>query len=153
MAIYSAYLPPRENMENPAETFRLVSDAKAPLALIFPPFWLAWHRLWLPLMAYAVIMIAIGILAAAYPSTPVFYLSALPGLYLLLEGNSLIAGKLERQGWRFAGVVDAENREDAELRFLVQNEQALVASEPKKPVIPSPKTAPLATAPLGLFPE
>ena len=133
MAIYSGYLPPEYMSDPVADRFQLVSDAKSPLALIFPPFWLAWHRLWLELLAYGVVVLAIGLLAAWKPSTAVLYLSALPGLYLLLEGNELIRGKLERNGWRFAGLVDADTKEAAEIRFLMQNEKTFDA--PNTPTV------------------
>ena len=155
MAIYSVYLPP-ENMSEPAaDRFRLVSDSKSPMALIFPPFWLAWNRLWLELLAYAVVVLVIGLLAAWKPSTAVLYLSALPGLYLLLEGSALISGKLERAGWRFAGVVDADTREAAEIRFIVQNDNMFAT--PATPILPAVSRQAFASdharPASGLFPE
>jgi len=119
MTTYTVYLPPDEMSENEHEDFRLVPDAKATLALLFPPFWLAWHRLWLPLMVYIVVLAAIILFAVSSPSIAVSYLSILPGLYLLLEGYQLVRSKLERDGWRYAGTVDGENREEAEIRFIV----------------------------------
>ncbi len=137
------------------ERFRLLRDAKAPLALIFPPFWLAWHRLWLELLVYAVVAIGIAMLAAWKPLPPVFYLSAIPGLYLLLEGNELIRRKLERKGWRFAGVVDGANQEEAEIRFVVENENLLTPTMPERHHQSTEfSQAPLmSSAPAGIFPE
>ncbi len=164
MAIYSAYLPPNssasdDNGTHASDTFKLVSDAKAPLALVFPPFWLIWHRLWLELLLYVVFAIAVAMLAAWKPSPPILYLSALPGLFLLLEGNAMVARKLERKGWRFAGIVDGETLEDAEIRFIVQNQNSSQAAEPAfetaQPEEDGKRVASFrpSSTPLGLFPE
>ncbi len=155
MAIYSVYLPPEQSNKNAAEHFRLLRDAKAPLALIFPPLWLAWHRLWVELIVYFAIVLGISLLAAWKPLPPVLYLSAIPGLYLLLEGNELVRKKLERAGWRFAGVVDAQNLEEAEIKFVLENEGQLnLADETRNhPAAPKPSHAFSAPVPAGLFPE
>ena len=153
MAIYSVYLPPQGDTSDQIDTFRLVSEGKSTFALIFPPFWLAFHRLWLPLLAYAVVALAIAMFAATYPVTPALYLSVLPGLYLLLEGNTLIAAKLERLGWQFAGVVDGQTQEEAEIRFIIQNQENSNSSVPaENPISPKPQMK-LLPAPAGLFPE
>jgi len=155
MTIYSVYLPPEHDGEKAAEEFQLLRDAKAPLALIFPPFWLAWHRLWLELLIYATVATGIGLLAVWQPLPPVFYLSAIPGFYLLLEGNELVRRKLERGGWRFAGVVDGQNRDEAEIRFLVENEKLLSNGGRRETLGASEKPVSVFSppAPTGLFPE
>jgi len=92
------------------------------LALIFPPFWLAWHKLWLSLLAYFVVIFAIILIAVWSPGIAVSYLSILPGFYLLLEGYQLVRTNLENQGWQYAGVIEGENKEEAEIRFLVEQD-------------------------------
>ncbi len=129
MTIYSAYLPPLSSDAKPADTFQLVADAKAPLALIFPPFWLAWHRLWLELLAYLVLITGIILIGVWQPDPLVSYLSILPGFYLLLEGNEHIRYKLERSGWRYTGIFEAENLEEAEMRFLIDPADELALAE------------------------
>ena len=121
MTSYIAYLPPEDMMESTEEIFRLVPDKKATFALIFPPLWLAWKRLWLALLAYIVVMVAIFLLAFLYPSIAVSYLSILPGFYLLLEGHQLVRNDLENKGWKYAGIVEGENLEEAEIRFLINS--------------------------------
>lgn len=155
MTTYTVYLPPEDSMKNMEEEFHLIPDAKATLALIFPPFWLAWHKLWLPLMAYFVVIAAIIILAFLNPSIAVSYLSILPGLYLLLEGYQLVRNTLEDKGWRYAGIVEGENMEEAEIRFLMgQKEEITKATHffqtqnKSNPTNPKPHTTPMS-----LFPE
>ena len=151
MAIYSAYVSPDAQMPGAARDFRLVSDRKAIMALIVPPLWLIWHRLWLELLIYLGIWAGIGMLASWQPGIAIAYLSALPGFYLLLEGNELIRRKLERDGWIFAGIFDADNSDEAELRFVLQNANMLqtVVPRPHQSFHPAPKSL----SPVGLFPE
>ncbi len=152
MAIYAAYLPPNDEFGSTAERFRLVQDGKTPWALIAPPFWLIWHRLWLPLLAYAVFMFAIALIAIWQPGLPVLYLSALPGFYLLLEGSELVRNRLEILDWRFAGIVEGYNLEEAEIRFLATFQEG----EPELVAFERPSKSPISHRPVvvaGLFPE
>lgn len=152
MTTYTVYLPPKDALENQAEDFRLVPDAKAPFAILFPPFWLAWHRLWLPLMAYAVVMVAIFLLAISFPSFALSYLSILPGLYLLLEGYELIRKKLINNGWQYAGIVEASNKEEAEIRFIVASPHLFTKPDFSASGTSSPMRSQSQSA-LSLFPE
>lgn len=149
MTSYTVYLPPQGSVDNPEESFRLVPDTKAKLALIFPPFWLAWHKLWLPLMAYFVVIVAIIMIAISSPSIAVSYLSILPGFYLLLEGYQLVRQNLENQGWQYAGVVEGQNKEEAEIRFLMENNHLF--SNDAKPQANVDKQ--ITQSNMSLFPE
>jgi len=129
MTTYTVYMPPKDSLEHSEENFRLVPDAKATFALFFPPFWLVWHKLWLPLMVYLCVIIAIMILAFTNPGIAVSYLSVLPGLYLLLEGYELVRKNLENNGWQYVGIVEGENKEEAEIRFVVDQGDAFVVQK------------------------
>lgn len=88
-------------------------------ALIVPQFWLLFHRQWLA--AIAVIgLLVLGGLAAWHFNQPLLALAAdLPvSIYVALEGASLRIANMERAGWREASVVEAENNEEAEIRFF-----------------------------------
>ena len=153
MTIYAAYLPPENGKGNFVDSFQLVSDAKSPFALLFPPIWLAWHKLWLPLLVYGVIAIAILLLAAWSPSAPIGWLAMLPGLFLMIEGNELLRRKLERNGWQFAGVIEAGTREDAEVRFITENTDVFQSEAVGLAPAPATNMATHAPKPAGLFPE
>lgn len=155
MTTYTVYTPPKDNLVHSEENFRLVPDTKATFALFFPPFWLLWHKLWMALMVYFCVIVAIMILAFTSPSIAVSYLSILPGLYLLLEGYELVRKNLESQGWEFAGIVEGENKEEAEIRFIVNQgdrfaEQRPIPSNVHKPVALKPS---VKTDTMSLFPE
>lgn len=152
MTVYNVFLPPDQDPAKLESGFRLVPESKSVLALIFPPFWLAWHRLWLALLVWLVIAAIIVLIGLWQPGPLIGYLWALPGFYLLLEGHQLVCNRLERSGWRYAGIVEAENPEEGELRF-VMNSPHLFSDE-------SHKAKHSATLPdfkpsvsTGLFPE
>lgn len=127
MAIFQAYIAPQVNLSGSLSQFdelpslKLVEDKKSILALIFPIIWLVWNRLWFWLALYILLSIFFFLLTSMQVPIIVSLLSFIPGLFLFLEGSSLIVGKLERQGWQFAGVVDAADVEIAEYKFLASN--------------------------------
>jgi len=134
----------------------LVSHNKAKWALLAPLIWLLFHRLWLELMAYLLFTIVILIMMVAYPNSLFGYLLALPSFYFLLDGNELVAKKLERKGWQFAGVFEGSSRDDAEFRFLANLQEISDMENRQQNIMPhsnltsfKPKT-PIGT---GLFPE
>jgi len=82
-------------------------------------------------------------------------LSALPGLYLLLEGRELIVGKLTSKGWREVTTLEAQNREEAEIKYIISaNEVGLLTNVPDDTVKPPKRLTAAASGPsIGLFPE
>ena len=152
MTVYCVYAPPLGSPSPAEETFRLVPDKKSPLALIVPIFWLIYHRLWVETLAYLALTLAIVFLFYLTPHIAIPYLSALPGFYLLLEGQELVRAKLERNGWRFVGTVEAENRQEAEFKYLTLDHET-VSSAPVPPRTEHRMAAKVAHANPGLFPE
>jgi hypothetical protein len=155
MTTYTVYMPPKDNLVKSEENFLLIPDAKATLALFFPPFWLVWYKLWLPLMFYFCVIVAIMLLAFTSPSIAVSYLSILPGLYLLLEGYELVRKNLESKGWQFAGIVEGENKEEAEIRFIADHGHIFAEIRPvvvseQKAIMPNPG---VNKNTMSLFPE
>jgi Protein of unknown function (DUF2628) len=150
MAIYTVHLPP----DGDADKARFLREGGNILALIVPAIWLIWQRLWLWLLLYIALSIAIG-LAGRLAGSGALFLGILPGLYLFLEGNELVRARLERVGWNLAGVVEASNRADAELRFFdaernQENERRSNGGQAAN-VVSVPRTLPQQG--IGLFPE
>ena len=101
-----------------AETFKVIPESKAPWALIAPPVWLAFHKLWLPLLFYVVLSVfLIGLFLTPYWLVG-YVLAGLPALYLLLEGNQLRRSALEDRGYQLRDVVDARDEDTALMRHL-----------------------------------
>lgn len=124
MAIFEVYIAPQVNIQGAASQFnelsslKLVEDKKYIWALIFPIIWLVWNRLWFWSAIYILVSILFVLSASAHIPILGSIMSFVFGLFLFLEGRSLIVAKLERQGCQFVGVVDAQDVEIAEYKFL-----------------------------------
>jgi len=155
MNTYSIYLPPDKQAQEDGSAVKFLVDGNAVYAVMLPPVWLVWHRLWWALGVYISLVAIILLLVTTPWRDAALFLSLIPGLYLWLEGNELIAQKYQRRGWRFVGVVQGANEEDAELRYydLKRDEVAAVSSEPK--TIENPvenRRQPIQPQSIGLFP-
>lgn len=103
----------------------IVRDGFHFLAFIVPVPWLLVHRLWIE----ALVALAVTLAVAAAGS---YLVSGIAGpiaslalnLFVGLEAPSLRLAALHRRGWRDWGVVEAENRDDAEIRYLLRAEAA-----------------------------
>lgn len=132
-------------------------------ALFFSPVWLLWHTLWLGFVLWLVAMIVIGLMTQLFGLHPGATGLALwlPNLIVAFEASELRRRKLIRKGFSDAGVVVAEDLEDAERRFFeewVRNAQTSSQPQPRSNP-PSAPSAPVTAAPsrgnpvIGLFPE
>jgi hypothetical protein len=122
MAVYSIFEPPERvgGAAERAEEFVFVRDGFSWSAFLFGPLWMLWHRLWLVLIGYLVLVAALaaavrltGGLGGAQ-SLAAFFLAVLVGL----EAASLRRWTLSWHGWRDRGIVVADDLEAAERRFF-----------------------------------
>ncbi|HKH80344.1 MAG TPA: DUF2628 domain-containing protein [Methylovirgula sp.] len=124
-------------------------------AFFLGPFWLAWHRLWLELLAWLVVfgLLASGALRFIGPGTS-FMIGFLLQILLGLEGNNLRRGGLARRGYRLVDVAAGATRDDAERSFFRRSIESGAplpaqaepsAQPPRLPPHPQPDV-------LGLFP-
>lgn len=112
-AVFSQILAHRPGLD-----IHLVEDGFSKWALIAPPFWLAWHRLWLGLAVWGFIISFLVWLAAMNLPVVAGILSVLPGLYLGLEGSSMVMAKLQSDGWQQIDISFGRDLEEAEARFF-----------------------------------
>ena len=167
MAVYEVYIPPADRRPTDrtgarrAIDARYVADRASVLALILPFVWLLWHRLWFWFVAYLLAAFFLSALEATSLAVLGAALTFLPGLYIYLEGPNMIAGKLELQGWRLAGLVEAANEDAAAARWLERVETVpgiLPTAEERSPSTPDRKPVPRPVAAadrpeFGLFAE
>lgn len=155
MATYTVYLPPAGLPEPAAlERARFVREAGSLLALVFPALWLLFQRLWYALLVYLSIVAALAILARVVESPSLTLLSAIPAFYLFLEGRELVRRRLERAGWRYAGLVEAADLWEAEARWFDANPPSDgAAALPVRPRVPAtPMAGSVDTVPsIGIF--
>ena len=155
MAIYVVMEPPRDRA---AADEVYVRDGFHWLGFLLPLVWLLWNRLWIETLVLLAIMLGLGFLGEASDSAELMVggLTLLVSIYVGLEGSALRIWALRRRGYAEWGVVEAQNRADAEIRYLsAQPEDATREQRPLPPIrhglVPG-ASSPSANEPeLGLF--
>jgi type VI protein secretion system component VasK len=152
------------------DRFAFVRDGFHLWAAILGVVWLAWHRLWLALLGWIVLMTVIDVAMVRFglAGTAVFAVDALLALLLGFEAASLQRWTLSRRKWRQLDIVVADDEEAAERRFFdrwtakqraLSNDQSAVdrgAPPPTRDVPGQAFSRPPPVPPgdiIGLFPE
>ena len=102
------------------DRFAFVRDGFHFWAAVFGPVWLVWHRLWLALIGWIVVMVAVGfgMSALGVGGNALFLVDVLLALLMGFEAASLRRWTLSRRNWRQLDIVVAEDWESAERRFF-----------------------------------
>jgi hypothetical protein len=162
MASFSVYEPPETapGSFEAADGSAFVKDGWCWPALLIPPIWLIWRRMWLVFLLWLAAVVAISLLAALtrLPEAAVSAVETGFWLWFALEANALRRWTLARHGWRFAGIATGVDRVDAEHRFFARH--GLAAPVPVPPGAHGAAAAPArlaqpaaATGVIGVFPE
>jgi hypothetical protein len=161
MAIYAVHQPPPRKYEGSPdpERFAFVRDGFSFWAFLYGPLWMLRHRMWLVIMGYIALVVAVA-MALRLTGSPggvrafaVFMLMLLVGL----EAGSLRRFTLGRRRWKNVGVIVGDDRESAERRFF----DSWVHGETLAPLAAAPAAPPLTPMPagqpgpdvIGLFPQ
>lgn len=166
MSVYTVHEPPLRAAEaapNP-ERFVFVRDGFYFGAFLFSVLWMLWHRMWLILLIYVVVVAGLEAVLRyfGFSSLLLAFIGLLLALLVGIEAATLRRFKLSRRGWKNIGVVRGDNLEDAERRFFeVWLSRAPAArpgpsaSPPSPPPAPPPQAPRASAAPdiVGLFPE
>lgn len=165
MSLYIVMEPPRSgDARRDAERVAFVREGFSWLALFVPALWLLCHRLWLVLIGWIVVAVALN-LAVGRLGTGADLIAALAfNVAFAFEANGLRRWTLARRGWREAAVVAGHDREDCERRYFAER-QARAAAPDEAPRTPAaaPASVPTVSAAravpsegepvLGLFPQ
>lgn len=122
MSIYTVYEPPlkaHESAPDP-ERFVFVRDGFSFWAFLLAPWWMLRHRLWLALVCYVILAVALSValrLIGASAAVTVVA-GALFSLLVGFEAATLRRFGLARRGWRNVGIVVGDDVEAAEHRFF-----------------------------------
>ena len=103
-----------------ADAIAFVKEGFAWAALVFPILWLLYHRMWLVLAGFVVVIAAMqGLLSLAGLIDEVLGWATV-GLSILFayQANDLRRWSLARRGYRFAGPVNGTSRAACEARFF-----------------------------------
>jgi hypothetical protein len=156
MAIYTVYEPPLRSPDaRHPDRFVFVRDGFFWSAFLLAPFWMLRHRLWLALVLYVAVAVAIGTgarffgLSTGITAAIAFLVSLLIGF----EASSLRRSALARRKWTNVGVVVGDDLELAERRFfdawVRQKLPGRGAQASPAPGMPSPVEGDV----IGLFPQ
>lgn len=102
--------------------YSLLRDGFAFWALLFPLPWLFVQRLWLEAGLLLGAYFALGALAASGSLVwiaALYVFNTVAALWVALDGRHWMIEKQLARGGRLATIVEADNREEAELRFAL----------------------------------
>jgi Protein of unknown function (DUF2628) len=171
MPVYTVHAPVTASSGVRAtDRFAFVRDGFHIWAALAGFVWLAWHRLWLALIGWIVVIAAVGFGLAALGAggTTIFLANLMLALLMGFEAASLRRWTLSRRNWRQLDIVVADDEESAERRFFdrwtakargLGNDQSAVdrGSPPPTRHIPGQafsRPPPLPRSEIiGLFPE
>ena len=150
--IYTVHVQPNDQ---DAANARFVRDGFSWAALVFGPFWLAYHRIWRGLIGWVIVASALYGLARLLhlPDTSAALLSELLSLYLGFEGNGLLRAALERRNWPVLDVAYGRKVEDAELSFYQRFSGSARAPDMRQKPLPATMMPKPQDDFLGLFPQ
>ncbi|RST88120.1 DUF2628 domain-containing protein [Aquibium carbonis] len=134
MAIYVVMQPPRDRVDAD-EVY--VRDGFHVLGFLLPLVWLLWNRLWIETLVLLAVMLGLGILGETSGTAEMLVggFTLLVSIYVGLEGSALRLWALRRRGYAEWGVVDADNRADAETRYLsAQPDEIEAGPRPLPPI-------------------
>ena len=121
MPVYTVHAPTMGNAAvAPTEKFIFVRDGFHFWAALLSVVWLTWHRLWLALVGWIVLMAAVDVAMVwlRVGSGTIFLVDVLLALLLGFEAASLERWTLARRNWRMFDIVVAADEEAAERRFF-----------------------------------
>ena len=166
MAFYTVLTPPPKRggeirSGGPSEAMDravFLKDGFAVYAFLFTGLWLLAKRLWLAFLVFLLLWGALLLAGSQLGFNPlaIGLAQTVIGLYLGLEGNALVEGKLIRKGWTLAGVVEGKQIDHIERRFFEQSgiEPARApASPPAAPAMTAYPQAGGGPVVVGLFPD
>jgi hypothetical protein len=171
MPVYTVHAPTADGADLRAtDQFAFVRDGFHVWAALLGGVWLAWHRLWLALIGWIILMAATDValtrLGAGRPA--VFLANGVIALLMGLEASSIKRWTLSRRNWRQLDIVVADGEEAAERRFFdrwtakqraLGNDQPAVdrgSPPPTRDIPGQPFSKPPPSARneiIGLFPE
>jgi hypothetical protein len=122
MSIYTVHEPPaKADQSRPdPERFVFVRDGFSFWAFLLAPLWMLRHRMWLVLVGYVVVMVAlhVGLRLIGASATVTVVAGALVSLLVGFEAATLRRFTLARRRWRNVGIVVGDDVESAERRFF-----------------------------------
>jgi hypothetical protein len=121
MPVYTVHAPLASGTDLRAtDRFVFVRDGFHVWAAVLGVIWLAWHRLWLALIGWIVLVVAVDaiLLGIGVGRGTVFCADVLLAILLGFEASSLERWSFSRGNWRQLDIVVGDDRDAAERRFF-----------------------------------
>ena len=121
MPVYTVHAPVNNGADLAStDKFTFVRDGFHFWAAVASPVWLLWHRLWLALIGWIALTLAIqfGLVALGVSNGAILFADALIAILTGFEAASLQRWTLSRRNWRQLDIVVADDAESAERRFF-----------------------------------
>src|SRR5665213_902022 len=121
MPVYTVHAPVTSSAGVAAtDRFAFVRDGFHDWAALLGVLWLAWHRLWLALIGWIVLIAAIdfALVKLGVGGGTILLVDILLALLLGFEAANLERWTLSRRNWRELDIVVADDEEAAERRFF-----------------------------------
>ena len=121
MPVYTVHAPVNSGADFAAiDKFVFVRDGFHFWAMVASVLWLVWHRLWLALIGWIALTVALwfGLTALGASSGTILIADFLVAILMGFEAASLQRWTLSRRKWRQLDIVVADDEEAAERRFF-----------------------------------
>ena len=121
MPVYTVHAPVGSNADlATTDKITFVRDGFHFWAVVFSVIWLAWHRLWLALLGWILLIVAVdvGLAILGLGRGTILMVDVVLALLLGFEAASLKRWTLSRRNWRQLDIVVADDEESAERRFF-----------------------------------
>ena len=121
MPVYTVHAPVANGADLAAtDKFTFVRDGFHFWAAVLSVLWLVWHRLWLALLGWIVVTVAveIGLVQLGAGRGAILLADVLIAILMGFEAASLQRWTLSRRKWRQIDIVVADDEEAAERRFF-----------------------------------
>lgn len=119
MRLYTVWDPPERWGEAAVGVrTRFVREGFSWLGFLFPFLWLLFNGMWLVLLAFVALTVAVEAVATLLLGASTGIASLALNIVFGFEARGLLMWSLARKGWRYRGVVSGLTREDAERRWF-----------------------------------
>ena len=157
MRIYTVHEPPPQRSEQTGDPARFVfvRDGFSFWAFLFGPFWMLRHQMWLVLLGYAIVFVALELLLKLFGVSEgaSFVAGLLLALLVGLEASTLHRFTLGRRKWTNVGVIVGDDLENAERRFFDGWVRSGGTAPSVTPAAPTPQPPSATPEVIGLFPQ
>jgi hypothetical protein len=121
MPVYTVHAPTAYAADfRSTDRFVFVRDGFHFWAMVLGPFWLIWNRLWLALLGWVVLIVALEVAVVQLDGgrAAVTAVDVIIAVLMGLEASTLERWTYSRRKWRQLDVVVADDEEAAERRFF-----------------------------------